>query len=79
MFSTRLVAFLVLAVCAVAFPSPAGHVVHEARDRVPRGWAPVRRAEPDMVLPFRVGLVQPNLENIEEYIMDVSHPESPNY
>ncbi|KZT64886.1 subtilisin-like protein [Daedalea quercina L-15889] len=77
--STRLVALLALALCVVAVPAPAGHVVHEARDRIPRGWAPVRRAEPDMVLPFRVGLVQPNLQNIEDYIMDVSHPESPNY
>ncbi|KAH9924577.1 subtilisin-like protein [Fomitopsis serialis] len=77
--STRLAALLALVLCAVAIPAPVGHVVHEARDHLPRGWAPVRRAEPDMVLPFRVGLVQPNLESIEEYIMDVSHPDSPNY
>ncbi|EPS94928.1 hypothetical protein FOMPIDRAFT_1025983 [Fomitopsis schrenkii] len=77
--STRLVALLALALCAVAVPAPAGHVVHETRAHLPRGWAPVRRAEPDMVLPFRVGLVQPNLEYIEEYIMDVSHPESANF
>ncbi|KAH9924575.1 subtilisin-like protein [Fomitopsis serialis] len=77
--STRLAALLALALCAAAIPAPVGHVVHEARDHLPRGWAPVRRAEPDMVLPFRVGLVQPNLESIEEYIMDVSHPDSPNY
>ena len=77
--STRLVALLALALYAIAVPSPAGHVVHETRAHLPRGWAPVRRAEPDMVLPFRVGLVQPNLDKIEEYIMDVSHPESENF
>lgn len=54
-------------------------VVHESRSHIPAGWAPVRRAEPGMILPFRIGLAQPNLENIEAYLMDVSHPESPNY
>ncbi|OBZ72773.1 Tripeptidyl-peptidase SED1, partial [Grifola frondosa] len=40
---------------------------------------PVRRAEPDVILPLRIGLTQSNLESIEDYLLDVSHPESPNY
>ncbi|KAF9807920.1 hypothetical protein IEO21_08015 [Rhodonia placenta] len=32
-----------------------------------------------MVLPLRFGLVQPNLDYLEDFVMDVSHPESPNY
>lgn len=61
-------------------PSGYSHsVVHESRSHVPRGWNAVRRAEPDLILPLRIGLAQPNLENIEAYLLDVSHPSSPNY
>lgn len=55
------------------------HVRHETRSSIPAGWAPIQRAPSAMVVPLRVGLVQPNIESIEEYLMDVSHPESPNY
>lgn len=80
LLATRLVVALALVLSAAGAPSTfSPRVVHESRSNVPRGWAPVRRAEPSMMLPLRVGLVQPNLENIEAYIMDVSHPESPNY
>ncbi|GBE84894.1 Aorsin [Sparassis crispa] len=54
-------------------------VVHESRRSLPHGLAAVRRANPDVVLPFRVGLAQSNLETLDAYLMDVSHPESPNY
>jgi len=74
-----LVASLSLAFCVAAVPSGSPSVVHESRSHVPRGWVPVRRAEPSMILPFRIGLAQPNLENIEAFLMDVSHPDSPNY
>jgi tripeptidyl-peptidase-1 len=30
-------------------------------------------------IPLRFALVQPNIENIEEYLYEVSHPDSPNY
>ncbi|KAI0938760.1 hypothetical protein AcV5_000369 [Taiwanofungus camphoratus] len=53
-------------------------VVHESRS-APPGWNPIRRAEPSTVLPLRIGLAQSNLSNIETYLLDVSHPESPNY
>ena len=31
------------------------------------------------MLPLSVALVQSNLENLEAYLLDVAHPESPNY
>lgn len=60
-------------------PTPHRHVVHEARSSIPTGWLPVRRADPDIVLPLRVGLMQPNIHKVEEYLMEVSHPQSPGY
>ncbi|KZT04003.1 subtilisin-like protein [Laetiporus sulphureus 93-53] len=78
--AVRLLAALSLGLSIAGAPSASSlSVVHESRNNVPAGWAPVRRAEPDMILPFRIGLAQPNLENLEAFIMDVSHPESPNY
>lgn len=73
-------AFLALGPCVLGAPaSSSPHIVHESRIHVPAGWAPVRRADPGMVLPFRVGLAQPNMDNLEAFLMDVSHPESSNY
>lgn len=64
---------------ASAVRVPAKRVVHEARRSLPAGWSPVRRAEPDTILPLSIGLVQSNLENLDAYLMDVAHPDSPNY
>ncbi|KAH9856376.1 subtilisin-like protein [Lenzites betulinus] len=64
---------------ALAAHTPVKRVAHETRRSLPVGWTPVRRAEPDRILPLSVGLVQSNLENLEAYLLDVSHPDSPNY
>ncbi|KAI8972408.1 subtilisin-like protein [Trametes punicea] len=64
---------------ALAAHVPVRRVVHESRRSLPLGWSPVRRAEPDAIIPLSVGLVQSNLENLEAYLLDVSHPDSPNY
>ncbi|GBE84917.1 subtilisin-like protein [Sparassis latifolia] len=64
---------------AVGTSALAPRVVHESRRYLPSGWTPVRRAEPSIVLPLRIGLVQQNLADIETYLLDVSHPDSPNY
>ncbi|OCH91088.1 subtilisin-like protein [Obba rivulosa] len=79
MVLTRL--FLVLAACVslVASSSPLSRVAHEIRRSVPIRWTPVRRADHHAVLPLRIGLKQNNLDNIEDYLLDVSHPESSNY
>ncbi len=34
---------------------------------------------PSTVVPFRIALAQNNLHKAEEYLLDVSHPESPNF
>ncbi|CDO76124.1 hypothetical protein BN946_scf184876.g17 [Trametes cinnabarina] len=64
---------------ALAARTPVRRVVHESRRSLPTGWTPVRRAELDLVVPLSIGLVQSNLENLEAYLLDVSHPDSPNY
>ncbi|KAL6301121.1 peptidase S8/S53 domain-containing protein [Sparassis latifolia] len=57
----------------------SSRVVHESRRGVPSGWRAVRRAESSVVLPLRIGLAQSNLDNLETFVLDVSHPDSPNY
>ncbi|KAI0922998.1 hypothetical protein AcV5_009837 [Taiwanofungus camphoratus] len=79
LLTTRLVIALTLGLAYAGASSLSPRVVHESRGSIPSGWAPVRRAEPLTVIPLRIGLAQPNIGNIEPYILDVSHPESPNY
>ena len=64
---------------AVALPAPASHVVLEERHAAPERWVKRSRVHPDSVLPVRIGLVQNNLDKSHEFLMDVSHPDSPNY
>lgn len=68
----------VLIASAAAAPSP-GHVLHEKRDRLPPGWGQPEELDGRAVLPMRIGLTQLNLEKAEKYLMDVSHPDSPNF
>ena len=76
----RLLVAIALGLAASASsPQLSRRVSHESRAVIPRGWTPVRRAEGHSILPLRIGLTQSNLASIEEYLMDVSHPESPNY
>ncbi|PCH37568.1 subtilisin-like protein [Wolfiporia cocos MD-104 SS10] len=77
---TRLAVVLSAALgLALASATRSSYVVHESRSSVPDGWTPVRRVEPSLVLPLRIGLAQRNLENLHDYLLDVSHPDSPNY
>lgn len=55
------------------------HVVHEERNAQQGHWSKARRLHPSALLPVRIGLAQSNLHLAEEFIMDVSDPESPNY
>ncbi|KAJ6476108.1 subtilisin-like protein [Mycena sanguinolenta] len=61
-------------------PAPI-HIVHEKRAADPAfaGWAQSHRLEPDRVIPLRVGLQQQNLDQVEDILLSVSHPESPTY
>ncbi|KDR74659.1 hypothetical protein GALMADRAFT_123401 [Galerina marginata CBS 339.88] len=55
------------------------YVLHERRSHVPSGWSLVRRFDPSEVLPLRFGLKQSNMDKLEDFLHDVSHPDSPNY
>ncbi|KAM5532597.1 hypothetical protein V8D89_013723 [Ganoderma adspersum] len=46
---------------------------------VPAGWTLHRRAAPDTNVLVRISLVQSNLHNLDDYLLDVADPQSPNY
>jgi tripeptidyl-peptidase-1 len=71
----------VLFICGLAFavPSPSGHVVFERRQVEPHGWVQSRRLEGDFMLPMRFGLIQNNLDHLDDMLMAVSHPDSAGY
>ncbi|KAH7917848.1 subtilisin-like protein [Leucogyrophana mollusca] len=53
--------------------------LHEKRSQIPSGWSRAQQHEPSAMIPLRIALTQPNISNFEEYLHDVSHPDSPNY
>ncbi|KAF8888934.1 peptidase S8/S53 domain-containing protein [Gymnopilus junonius] len=75
MFS-KFLALLLLGVVARAL-SP--YVLHEKRAALPSGWNVGRRFDADEVLPLRFGLRQSNLNKLEDWLLEVSHPESSKY
>ena len=54
-------------------------VVHEKRDKTNFAWTKSSRVPQDQILPLRIALTQSNLEKGHDWLMDVSHPSSPNY
>jgi tripeptidyl-peptidase-1 len=72
-------AFSVLAARSIAAPY-SRYVIHEKRDNnmlklIPRDDTLNREA----TIPLSIGLVQRNLAHADQFLMDVSHPHSPNY
>lgn len=67
-----------LIVGTIAAPS-SNHVLHEKRNRLPPGWRTVEKLEVTEVLPLRIALTQSNLDRTNEYLMQVSYPESDRY
>ena len=55
------------------------YVLHEKRSYVPSGWSLLRRQNAFHIIPLRFGLKQSNMDKIQEFLNDVSHPDSPNY
>lgn len=60
---------------AAAAPS-AKYVLHEKRTSAPPGWFKTSWLESHNVLPMRIALTQSNMDKLEEYLMEVSHPTS---
>lgn len=75
-----LFALSALLASAAAAPSLQNHVLLEKRDKVPPGWSSHGQAiDGKTILPMKIGLTQGNLESADEYLMEVSHPESPKF
>lgn len=76
-------AFFTLGGLAIAFGAPSSrnvhHVVHEKRTVEPLDWEMSRRLESHKILPVRIGLKQQNIGRIEDMLLSVSHPDSPDY
>ncbi|KAK0115982.1 hypothetical protein ONS95_013021 [Cadophora gregata] len=73
-----------LALCIAPFVQaaavPKSHVLHERRDTTSaKQWVKREQLSPTAILPMRIGLKQQNLEYGHDYLMDISHPDSPNY
>jgi tripeptidyl-peptidase-1 len=66
---------------AIAAPATNSkrHVLHERRSALPTDWEMESRLHHDTVLPMRIALTQSNLHRADEFLMDVSNPESPNF
>jgi tripeptidyl-peptidase-1 len=73
----------VCSLLAAAIAAPAAntkrHVVHERRERLPAHWKRSAKLHGDSNMPMRIALTQNNLDRADEFLMDVAHPESPNY
>lgn len=58
---------------------PSTHGVHEQRDVRSSRWTKLGRVRPEAILPVRIALAQNNLDKGHDYLMEISHPHSPNY
>ncbi|PBP19131.1 hypothetical protein BUE80_DR010064 [Diplocarpon rosae] len=78
---SQLIAFSFLVTKAISAPTTYSgrHVVHECRDRLPSQWARTSPIRVDSVLPMRIALTQRNIHKGNEFLDDVSNPESSNY
>lgn len=55
------------------------HEIHESRSVIPSGWKQGSRLEGHVILPVRIALAQSNMDKMNEYVMQVSDPESKLY
>ncbi|KAH9858769.1 subtilisin-like protein [Lenzites betulinus] len=70
-----------VAVSVLGSPEPqlSRRVLHEYRRSLPSGWSLHRRADPGATLPLSIALAQSNIHSLEDYLLDIADPESPNY
>jgi len=64
---------------AIAAPASKRHVIHERREKLPAHWKTNAKLHGDSYIPMRIALKQSNIENGDDFLMDVSSPESPNF
>ncbi|KAJ8502390.1 hypothetical protein ONZ45_g11805 [Pleurotus djamor] len=76
-----LLSSLYLVAHAAILPKTNSHptVIHEKRNALPLGWQLARRHEPSTTIPLKFALSQSNLDKLEDYLNEVSHPKSPSY
>lgn len=74
-----LLATLAVAVDAKPLRRATIHVVHEEKPVARRNWFKTSRLHRTAVIPVRIGLAQQNLDRAEDFIGEVSSPDSPNY
>lgn len=70
---------LSLGLAANSDPILSRSTLHERRSHLPAGWKVAHKHHASALLPLRFALAQSNIQDIEEYLYDVSHPNSPNY
>jgi len=68
-----------LLLVSLASISQSLHVVHERRSVIPQTWTLAHRAPPSRIVPLRIGLKQANIDKLYGELMEVSHPDSPNF
>lgn len=62
-----------------ASPALSPLIRHRSLREIPRGWSLHRRAEPDARVFLRFALTQSNLDKLDDYLLEIADPESPNY
>lgn len=73
---------LVFALAGAGYTAPSArhaHTLHEKRAIEPTDWTMSRRLDPTHILPMRFGLVQQNIDRLEELLEAVSSPHSPKF
>lgn len=78
-YSSLTLVTLTLALLSNAEPTLSPYNVHEKRTHLPPGWSLARRYDATSTIPLRFALKQRNIEDIGNYLHDVSHPKSPKY
>ena len=66
-------------VASTAAAPSVNHVLHEKRGVLPPGWGQEQELDENNILPMKIGLAQSNLDKAEEYLLEISHPDSPKF
>jgi tripeptidyl-peptidase-1 len=70
---------LLLAALGISSVQLPTWTIHERRSALPHGWLHSRKLDSDATIPLHFALRQSNIDDIERYLYDVSHPSSQHY